>query len=144
MASAKNGDENRKTALNVKIEKLLFLFSWQNIFIAFSSATIFFFPFKWNMMFKCLLYFNPLSKLFSFSFLFLLFFCLLHHNIFLLCHVFKHHTLCKWDVFCIQFYWSFSKEEKWIEVSMGKPIPSKLLADFGKIQKCFLYENIFF
>lgn len=61
-----DGDERRKTALNVKIEKLLFLFSWQNIFIAFSSATIF--PFRWNMMFKCLLYFftQPLIKTFHF------------------------------------------------------------------------------
>jgi hypothetical protein len=33
--------EGKKTALNVKIEKLLFLFSWHNIFIAFSSATNF-------------------------------------------------------------------------------------------------------
>lgn len=38
--------KGRKTALNVKIEKLLSVFSWQNIFIAFSSATIFLFLFN--------------------------------------------------------------------------------------------------
>lgn len=68
------GKEGRrkKAALNVKIEKLLFLFSWQNIFIAFSSATILL-PFRWNMMFKCLLYFSlllqPLIKTFRSLFL---------------------------------------------------------------------------
>lgn len=53
----------KKTALNVKIEKLLFLFSWQNIFIAFSSLPQNF-PFKWNMMYECLLYFS-FSPVFS-------------------------------------------------------------------------------
>lgn len=57
--------EEKEAALNVKIEKLLFLFSWQNIFIAFSSATIF--PLKWNIVFftNVLLLFQPLIKTFS-------------------------------------------------------------------------------
>lgn len=74
--------KGRKTALNVKIEKLLSVFSWQNIFIAFSSATIFLFLFNeiWCLnvcsIFLCFcslylslslsLMFNPLSEVFIF------------------------------------------------------------------------------